>query len=85
MKVLTVQGGRFFKSKVSHLAGGVIKDVKVLDSSLVFSEPTKAKYGIFKVSSSVIIGPKVGNRWFGYHTSGGLFNTSRTFLPEEKC
>jgi hypothetical protein len=83
MKILTIQGGRFFKSNANHLVEEVVKDMGALENSLVFSEPIKAEYGIFKASSSVIIGPKVGNRWLSYHTSGWLFNTSRTFLPRK--
>jgi len=84
MRILTIHGGRFLKGRVRHLVENALKDVEILGNSLVFSEPIKAEYGLFKASSSVIIGPKAGNRWFGYHTSGWLFNTTRAFLPVRK-
>ena len=84
MRILTIQGGRFLKSGARRLVENALKNVEIIENSLVFSEPVKAEYGLFKASSSVILGPKVGNHGFGYYTSGWLFNTARAFLPARK-
>ncbi len=82
MKVLTVSKGRFFSGRTQKLVEDIVQRIEVMENLVVFPHNIEAEYGLFRASSSVLLGPKIGAKGSRYYTSGWLFNTFRKFLPK---
>jgi len=84
MKVVKVFGRGLLSMKTKRLVEEKTETFEILEDSVVFQEAIEAEFGVFKATSSVVLGSRIGARGFRYYTSGWLFNTSRKFLSEKR-
>ncbi|WP_456424041.1 hypothetical protein [Thermococcus sp.] len=84
MKVVKVFGRGLLSMKAKRLVEEIIENFEIREDSVVFQEAMEVEFGVFKSTSSVVLGSRIGVRGFRDYTSGWLFNSSRKFLAEKR-